>query len=121
VVTGVHVIGTAATRKRDCLLAFMNIEFDGKEPGVPLVQLFGPGGLAGERRMGEYAPLACRHFLVSDMFPGAQSDPEHPFTVRMQVTGAMMIVSALHIDYERRDIALEHGSDRHSTFLDYKC
>jgi hypothetical protein len=34
---------------------------------------------------------------------------------------AIMIVSALHIDYERRDIALEHGSDRHSTFQDFKC
>jgi hypothetical protein len=33
----------------------------------------------------------------------------------------MMIVSALHFDYERRDLALEHGSDRHSTFRDYKC
>jgi hypothetical protein len=65
--------------------------------------------------------MACRHFLVSDIFPGVQSDPAHPFTVRMQSRTAMMIVSALHFDYERRDLALEHGSDRHSTFRDYKC
>jgi hypothetical protein len=121
VVTDVHVIGTAANRKRDSLLAFMNIEFDGRQPGVPLVQLFGPGGLVAERQLGEYPPLACRHFLASDLFPNVQSDPAHPFTVRMQVPGAMMIVSALHFDYERRDLALEHGSDRHSTFQDYKC
>ena len=41
--------------------------------------------------------------------------------LRMQVANALMVVSALHIDYERRDIALEHGSDRHSTFQDFKC
>ncbi len=121
VVSGVHVIGSAANRKRDCLLAFMNIEFDGTQSGVPLVQLFGPAGLVAERQLGEYPPLACRHFLVSDLFPGAQSDPAHPFTIRMQVAKAMMIVSALHLDYERRDLALEHGSDRHSTYQDYKC
>jgi hypothetical protein len=120
IVSGAHVIGTAANRKRDTLLAIMNIEAAG-EPGSPLVQLFGPGGLVASRQLGEYPPMACRHFLVSDIFPGVQSDPAHPFTVRMQSRGAMMIVSALHFDYERRDIALEHGSDRHSTFRDYKC
>jgi len=41
--------------------------------------------------------------------------------VRMKVPKAMMVVSARHIDYERRDIALEHGSDRHSTFAGFKC
>jgi hypothetical protein len=121
IVSGVHVIGSAANRKRDSMLALMNIEVDSQQVGVPLLQLFGPGGLLAERRLGEYPPLACRHFLVSDIFPGVQSDPAHPFTIRMQVKDAMMIVSALHFDYERRDLALEHGSDRHSTFRDYKC
>jgi hypothetical protein len=41
--------------------------------------------------------------------------------VRMIEENAMMVVSALHIDYERRDIAMEHGSDRHSTYQDFKC
>jgi hypothetical protein len=59
--------------------------------------------------------------LLSSLFPDLQSDPAHPFTLRMQAPNALMIVSALHIDYERRDIALEHGSDRHSTFQDFKC
>ena len=39
----------------------------------------------------------------------------------LRVIAAVMIVSALHLDYERRDLALEHGSDRHSTFQDFKC
>ena len=121
IVSGVHVIGAAANRKRDCLLALMNIEFETDAVGVPRLQLFGPTGLVAERQLGEYPPLACRHLLVSELFPEAQSDPAHPFTLRMQVPGAMMIVSALHLDYEKRDLALEHGSDRHSTFADYKC
>jgi hypothetical protein len=121
IVSGAHVIGGARDRKRDCLLAIMNIEFEDDNTGTPIVQVFGPQGLAGEKRLADFPPLACRHLLLSDLFPGLQSDPAHPFTLRMQVANALMVVSALHIDYERRDIALEHGSDRHSTFQDFKC
>ena len=121
IVSGVHVIGSRANRRRDCLLAIMNIEFEDDQTGTPKVQLFGPAGLLAERKLDDFPPLACRHVLVSELFPEAQSDPAHPFTIRMQVANAMMIVSALHLDYERRDLALEHGSDRHSTFQDFKC
>ena len=121
IVSGAHVIGTAQSRKRDCLIAIMNIEFEDDFTGTPLLQVFGPQGLAGERKLGDFPPLACRHLLLSDLFPNLQSDPAHPFTLRMQAANALMIVSALHIDYDRRDIAMEHGSDRHSTFQDFKC
>lgn len=117
IVSGAHLI----RKKRDCLLAIMNIEFEDDFTGTPHLELFGPNGLVAERRLDDFPPLACRHLLISELFPEAQSDPAHPFTVRMTVEKAMMIVSALHIDYEKRDIALEHGSDRHSTFQDFKC
>ncbi len=117
IVSGAHIIDA----KRDCLLAIMNIEFEDDNTGTPVVQLFGPTGLIGEKRLSDFPPLACRHLLLSELFPGAQSTPEHPFTVRLVVASALTIVSALHIDYERRDIALEHGSDRHSTFQDFRC
>jgi hypothetical protein len=117
IVSGAHII----PGKRDSLLAIMNIEFEEDNTGTPTLQLFGPTGLVGEKRLEDFPPLACRHLLLSQFFPGAQSDPARPFTVRMMVPNAIMIVSALHIDYERRDIALEHGSDRHSTFQDFKC
>jgi hypothetical protein len=117
IVSGAHMI----RGKRDCLLAIMNIEFEEEHTGTPTLQLFGPSGLEGEKRLEDFPPLACRHLLLSELFPGLQSDPEHPFTVRMMVPEAITIVSALHIDFERRDIALEHGSDRHSTFQDFKC
>jgi hypothetical protein len=117
IVSGVHV-----TRdRRDCLLALMNIEFEDDRAGTPRLQLFGASGLAAEKQLDAFPPLACRHFLVSELFPGVQSDPAAPFTLRMQVPDALMIVSALHLDYQRRDLALEHGSDRHSTFQDFKC
>jgi hypothetical protein len=121
IVSGVHVMGDAAHRHRDCLLALMNIEFQDDFTGTPALQLFGPSGLLGERKVNDFPPLACRHLLVSELFPGIQSDLAHPLTIRMQVKNAMMVVSALHLDYERRDLALEHGSDRHSTFADFKC
>ena len=121
IVSGAHIIGSATNRKRDCVLAIMNIEFEDDQTGTPKLQLFGPQGLAAEKQLGEFPPLACRHLVLSELFPGVQSDPSHPFTVRMQVPNAMMVVSAVHLDYERRDLALEHGSDRHSTFQDFKC
>ena len=55
------------------------------------------------------------------MFPDLETEPGHPLTVRLVEANASMIMSALHLDYERRDIAMDHGSDRHSTYLDYTC
>ena len=121
IVSGAHVIGSSSNRKRDCVLAIMNIEFESDQAGTPKLQLFGPQGLVAEKQLGDFPSLACRHLVLSELFPGVQSDPAHPFTVRMQVPNAMMVVSAVHLDYERRDLALEHGSDRHSTFQDFKC
>jgi hypothetical protein len=121
IVSDAHIIGSPSARKRDCLLAVMNIEFEDDFTGTPRIQVFGPTGLVAEKQLGDFSPLACRHFLLSELFPGLESDPAHPFTVRMQVPNALMIVSALHLDYVRQDIALEHGSDRHSTFQDVKC
>jgi hypothetical protein len=121
IVSGAHIIGNASNRKRDCVLAIMNIEFEDDQTGTPKLQLFGPSGLVAEKQLDDFPPLACRHLVLSELFPGAQSDPQHPFTVRMQVPNALMVVSAVHLDYERHDLALEHGSDRHSTFADFKC
>lgn len=121
IVSGCHIIGSASARKRDSVLAIMNIEFEDDQTGAPKLQLFGPQGLVAEKQLTDFPPLACRHLLLSDLFPGLQSDPAHPFTLRMTVANALMVVSAVHLDYERRDLALEHGSDRHSTYQDFKC
>jgi hypothetical protein len=121
IVTDVQIRRDGNVPKRDSVLAVMNIEFQHEVTGTPKFQLFGPNGLIAEKSIGEFPPLACRHLLLSEVFPGVQTEPEHPVTVRMVEQNAMMICSAVHFDYDRRDLALEHGSDRHSTFTDFKC
>lgn len=121
IVTDCQIVGRPGSRKRDSILCVMNIEFQNDITGAPKLQLFGPSGLIAEKSIGEFKPLACRHLLVSEIFPEIQTEVGHPVTVRMTDENALMIVSAVHLDYDRRDLALEHGSDRHSTFNDFKC
>ncbi len=121
IVTDCQIRGSGANMKRDAVLAVMNIEFQEEHTGSPKIQLHGPSGLIAEKSIGEFPPLACRHFLLSELFPGVQTDPDKPVTVRMLDENAMLVCSAVHFDYDRKDLALEHGSDRHSTFNDYKC
>jgi hypothetical protein len=121
IVTDCQMRGSSSSRKRDSLLAVMNIDYEAKHNGSPKLQLFGPSGLIAEKALGEFPPLACRHFVASELFPTVQSEEGRPFTVRLIDNDAIMIVSALHIDYELKDIAMEHGSDRHSTYQDFKC
>lgn len=121
IISGCHVRGSASARKYDCLLAVMNIEYSGDRTGTPRLQLFGPSGFLAEKPLGEFPALACRHVLLSELFPDLRTEPGHPLTARLVDSDAMMIVSALHLDYERRDLAMDHGSDRHSTYLDYGC
>jgi hypothetical protein len=121
VVSGLQVRGTADRPKLDSVLAVMNIEFEDERTGMPKIQLFGSSGLLAEKELGEFPPLACRHFLLSELFPGLQTEPGQPLTLRMLDTKAMTVVSVIHLDYERRDLALEHGSDRFSTAGDFRC
>jgi hypothetical protein len=121
IVSGLQVRGSKDNRKLDAVLAVMNIEFEDENTGWPRIQLFGRAGVVAEKSLGEFPPLACRHFLLSDLFPNLQTEPGRPLTLRMLDAGAMTVVSVVHLDYERRDLALEHGSDRHSTHGDFKC
>ncbi len=121
ITSGCQVRGSAEKRKYDCLFSVMNIEFEDHNVARPRLQLFGPSGLMAEKELGEYPPLACRHLLLSELFPGLQTEPGQPLTVRMTDEKAMIVNSVVHLDYERHDLAMDHGSDRHSTYLDYGC
>jgi hypothetical protein len=103
------------------VLAVMNIEFADERAGAPKLQIFGQKGLVAEKQLADLPPLACRHYLMSELFPDVETEPGSPLTIRMLDANTMVVASALHLDYERRDLALEHGSDRHSTFNDFKC
>jgi hypothetical protein len=121
IVSGLQVRGDKHNRKLDAVLAVMNIEFEDDNTGAPRIQLFGSSGVVAEKALGEFPPLAARHFLLSELFPNLQTEPGRPLTLRMLDAGAMTVVSVIHLDYQRRDLALEHGSDRHSTHGDFKC
>jgi hypothetical protein len=102
----------------DSLLAIFNI--DEEKSGHPIIEAFDKSGFLAQKQLAELPGLACRYVLLSDLFAELRGK-EGPFTVRLIDEAAVVILSALHIDYQRRDIALDHGSDRFSTLLDYTC
>jgi hypothetical protein len=121
IISGIQVRGPAQNRTYDSLLALMNIEFEDQNAAHPKLQVFGPGGLLAEKQLEEFPPLAARHLLVSELFPELQTAPGQPLTIRMTDDKAMIVCSVIHLDYQKRDLAMDHGSDRHSTYHDYGC
>lgn len=105
----------------DELVAVMNID-DGGITASPVLELFDARGLVTRVALGAVPPLACRHFLLSDLLPPSAADAHAGMmTLRLTDERATLLMSAAHLDHARRDIALDHGSDRFSTFLDYGC
>lgn len=102
----------------DELIAVINIDGQGIE-GRPTLELFGSSGLLTRIALGSVPGFACRHYLLSEIIPSVTK--YGPLTLRLVDEQAALLMSILHIDYVRRDIALDHGSDRFSTLLDYKC
>lgn len=118
IVSGARLKKSKDLVQLDELIAVINIDDRGIE-GSPVLELFGPRGLIGRLPLGAVAPFACRHVRLSDLI-GGESD-EGMMTMRLVDKEATLLMSVVHLDYERRDLALDHGSDRFSTFLDYGC
>lgn len=89
--------------------------------GEPTLEVFDSNGFVTSRTLGTLPGLACRHFLLSDLLPDLSVKGAGPLTLRLMDVNAVVIMSALHIDYKRRDVAIDHGSDRFSTYIDYGC
>lgn len=119
VVSGVLLKRTANGREADCLIASLNMEEN--KLGEPTLEVFDGNGFVTSKRLGTLPGLACKHFLLSDLLPDLSSKGAGPLTLRLTDANAVVIMSALHIDYKRRDVAIDHGSDRFSTYLDYGC
>ena len=102
----------------DELIGVLNIDGQGIE-GRPVLELFGPAGLISRLPLGAVPGFAGRHYLLSELAPGINE--YGPLTLRLVDPEATLLMSILHIDYLRRDIALDHGSDRFSTLLEYNC
>lgn len=118
IVSGACLVKSKSVTRRDELLAVLNIDDQGLE-ARPVVELFGPRGLITRLPLGVVPPFACRHYLLSELLAGEAS--HESLTLRLVDERAALLMSAAHLDYERRDLALDHGSDRFSTFLDYGC
>jgi hypothetical protein len=118
IVSGARLSKNKSSAQQDELIAVLNIDDQGLE-ARPVVELFGPRGLITRLPLGAIPPFACRHFLLSELLAGEAN--LEALTLRLVDERATLLMSALHLDYARRDLALDHGSDRFSTFLDYGC
>ena len=101
---------------RDEIVGVMNI--DGV-PGIPTLEIFTSRGLLTRIKLGAVAGFACRHYLLSELLSGKIAPND--LSLRLVDEQATLLMSVLHLDYVRRDIAMDHGSDRFSTFTDFNC
>jgi hypothetical protein len=111
--------GPAGRQLYDELVAVMSID---EVEASPVLELFDARGLVTRVPLGTVAPFACRHFLLSELLPRRGADVGGTtMTLRLTDEHATLLMSSVHLDHARRDIALDHGSDRFSTFVDYGC
>jgi hypothetical protein len=102
----------------DEFIGIINID-DRSVAGTPVLEVFGPKGLLKRVQLKTIAAFGCSHFLLSALLP----DGSYPFPLSMRLIdeSATVLMSTVHLDYVRRDLALDHGSDRFSTFNDADC
>lgn len=103
---------------RDEIIAVINID-DKSIAGNPTLEIFTSTGLATRVRLGEVPAYSCRHYLLSALLSGKIGTND--LSLRLVDDQATLLMSVLHLDYERRDIAADHGSDRFSTFSEFTC
>jgi hypothetical protein len=119
-----YVTSGARLERRDTEFLFdefigvMNIDDQGIE-GRPQLEVFDSSGLLTRVPLSAVPGFACRHYLLSELAPGIGK--HGLLTLRLVDAQATLLMSILHIDYMRRDVALDHGSDRFSTLIDYNC
>ena len=103
---------------RDEVIGIINIDDQGLS-GRPTLEVFASGGLLTRIELGEVPAFGCRHYLLSELASGKIGPND--LTLRLVDERATLLMSVVHLDYVRRDLALDHGSDRFSTFNDYPC
>jgi len=103
---------------RDEIIAVINID-DKNITGNPTLEVFGRSGLMTRVALGSVPGFSCRHYLLSDLLSGKITPND--LSLRLVDEKATLLMSVVHLDYDRRDIAADHGSDRFSTFNEYTC
>jgi hypothetical protein len=103
---------------RDEVIGIINID-DKSVAGRPTLEVFAAGGLLARLNLGEVPAFGSRHYLLSELASGKIAARD--LTLRLVDEHATLLMSVVHLDYVRRDLALDHGSDRFSTFNDFGC
>jgi hypothetical protein len=103
---------------RDEIIGIINID-EKKSTEIPSLEIFDSNGFATRIKLDAAPPFSCRHYLLSELLSG--KIPTTDLTLRLVDETATLLMSILHLDYVRRDIAADHGSDRFSTFGEYNC
>ncbi len=103
---------------RDEIIAVINID-DRALTANPTLELFTSSGLAKRVNLGPVPAFSCCHYLLSTLLtePLAATD----LSLRLVDDQTTLLMSVLHLDYVRRDIAADHGSDRFSTYSEFTC
>jgi hypothetical protein len=118
IVSGARLVKSQTAVQFDELLAVLNID-DQEIEGQPVIELFDSRGLVKRLVLDKLPPFACRHYLLSDLI--REEIKSDILSLRLVDERATLLMSVIHLDHERRDLALDHGSDRFSTFLDFGC
>jgi hypothetical protein len=118
IVSGAGLSGDSTRMIRDEVVAVINID-DKNIAGNPTLEIFTSSGLTTRVRLGEVPAYSCRHYLLSTLLSGKIGTND--LSLRLVDEHTTLLMSVLHLDYERRDIAADHGSDRFSTFSDFTC
>ena len=118
IVAGACLCGDERRMIRDEIIAVINID-DKSIAGHPTLEVFTSGGLKARVQLGEIPAFSCRHYLLSALLSGKIGPND--LSLRLVDEQATLLMSVLHLDYERRDIAADHGSDRFSTFSEFTC
>jgi hypothetical protein len=118
IVSGARVAAKGQRITRDEIVAVMNID-DKNIAGNPTLEIFSSSGLVARKRLGAVPGFSCRHYLLSELL--FERIGSNDLSLRLVDEQATLLMSVLHVDYERRDIAADHGSDRFSTFTEFAC
>jgi len=117
ITTGAHLERNGAKVVRDEIIAVMNIDDKGAI-GHPTLEVFSRNGLESRIPLTTVPAMGCAHFVLSEIFSVSNKSD---LTLRLVDDAAALLMSIVHIDHRRRDIALDHGSDRFSTFQEFDC
>lgn len=118
ITTGAQLVKSGNKTLRDEIIGVMNIDDKGIN-GQPILEIFTSSGLLTRIKLGTVQGFACRHYLLSEIL--SEKNVLTDLTLRLVDEQATLLMSVVHLDHVRRDIALDHGSDRFSTFQDFNC